>query len=240
MRGRQANTERQSGKTRTENFVVRDQQRRRSSKEQMEPNRRNDTRAGEEYRERSRDQFSRGRLETSPARDTHREKNSANIQSKAREFLDQTIPPVSQIDAKKERVVTPPATRKAKSGSELQSGIKHLTPIEIINIFKRLDDDGSGDLSRPEFMKIVDDAHLASILIRQVRSSTESNAQACSRLFNEVDTDGSGEIDILELLRYYGHRHNPTRGCFSRRGTETKNLPSPSPHPKRHSPRRAD
>ena len=143
-----------------------------------------------------------------PVRDSHRSSKGTKIQSPAKELQKPPQTYRKQIDA---RAVKPPSNqalqRKIRSDSELNPGFQKLLPIEIINIFKRLDTDGSGDISYEEFMNGLRDTHLSGLLIRQLKKSTESPSQACDRLFKEVDNNCSGDIDILELLRYYGHRH---------------------------------
>lgn len=58
-------------------------------------------------------------------------------------------------------------------------------------VFRRMDDNGSGDLSREEFIKGLDDSGMGPFL----------SDEDYGRLFEQFDADGSGAIKFDEFIR---------------------------------------
>jgi hypothetical protein len=98
---------------------------------------------------------------------------------------------------------------KSKSGSALDNGkpaLKSIEPIRIINIFRQLDTDRSGDISVSEFKNGLTKNRKLAVLLGLIDSQKDDLSRACDALFKKVDQDSSGQVDIVELLRFYGHR----------------------------------
>lgn len=68
-------------------------------------------------------------------------------------------------------------------------------------VFRRMDDNGSGDLSRDEFIKGLDDSGMAAFL----------EGDDYDQLFDRFDADGSGTIKFDEFIRAIRPRMSPSR-----------------------------
>ncbi|XP_065296491.1 calcyphosin-like protein isoform X1 [Dermacentor albipictus] len=68
-------------------------------------------------------------------------------------------------------------------------------------VFRRMDDNGSGDLSRDEFIKGLDDSGMAPFL----------EAEDYEKLFEMFDADNSGAIKFDEFIRTIRPKMSPSR-----------------------------
>ncbi|KAH7934995.1 hypothetical protein HPB52_002571 [Rhipicephalus sanguineus] len=68
-------------------------------------------------------------------------------------------------------------------------------------VFRRMDDNGSGDLSRDEFIKGLDDSGMAPFL----------EAEDYDKLFEMFDADNSGTIKFDEFIRTIRPKMSPSR-----------------------------
>ncbi|KAG0421594.1 hypothetical protein HPB47_002556 [Ixodes persulcatus] len=68
-------------------------------------------------------------------------------------------------------------------------------------VFRRMDDNGSGDLSREEFVKGLDDSGMSPFL----------EGEDYDKLFDRFDADGSGTIKFDEFMRAIRPRMTPSR-----------------------------
>ena len=106
--------------------------------------------------------------------------------------------------SKKENASVTKSTRASSLNVSKISSL--IEPLRIISIFRLLDRDGRGDISKKEFESgLAKDRQLA-VLLGMLVNKEENLTHACDQLFSKVDKDGSNEIDIIELLLHCGHR----------------------------------
>merc|ERR1712238_579541 len=69
---------------------------------------------------------------------------------------------------------------------------KNLSPLELENMFKKIDADGNGSISKAEVKGLVDEAGVANM------SERDYNV-----LFGSIDLDENGTLDFAEFCAFF-------------------------------------
>jgi len=94
------------------------------------------------------------------------------------------------VEAREKRVKAAVAKSIAKNMEFSHS--KNLSPSELETMFKKIDTDGSGDISKDEIKNLVDDAGVANM-----------SEKDYAILFSSIDIDGNGTLNFAEFSAFF-------------------------------------
>jgi len=94
------------------------------------------------------------------------------------------------VEAREKRVKAAVAKSIAKNMEFSHS--KNLSPSELETMFKKIDTDGSGDISKDEIKNLVDDAGVANM-----------SEKDYAILFSSIDINGNGTLDFAEFSAFF-------------------------------------
>jgi len=94
------------------------------------------------------------------------------------------------VEAREKRVKV--AVLKSMAQSMNITTSKALSPTELQSMFKKIDEDGNGNLSKDEVKGLVDEAGVANMSDRDYAT-----------LFSSIDLDGNGTLDFVEFCNLF-------------------------------------